>query len=272
MGSHYKNWKWHYVPDDERLTWGDASARALLRRSPAYALGACAGSRASGVEIAAGWHDDLWDAVLEFCPLAARLRLCEASRGLRGFACGSAPLRDDARSSVAVHQCCPVSPVASACVGVDLARRACGGLAGPPDVVVLVAARPWAGEVPGLRRSIRAALPATACALSTTVDVFRDPDGADRAEGVALLALRLPRPLARGQFGTVAVSECLRAARPLLKTPAQESSGPSPDALDLVALLEGEEDDDDDDDDDAPLPSDPLDLVGWMFRRARARR
>ena len=84
MDAHFRNWRWHYVQDDPSLTWGAPADRALLRRSPAYALAPGADSSCAA-RLGASWHDDLWSAVLGFCPLPARLRLAETSRGMRGF-------------------------------------------------------------------------------------------------------------------------------------------------------------------------------------------
>ena len=258
MAEQFRNWRWHYVQDDPSLTWGAPADRALLRRSPAYALAPGADSSCAA-RLGASWHDDLWSAVLGFCPLPARLRLAETSRGMRGF-CSVLGGDESRLEALAVHAQYPVSPVAAAVVGVELARVAVAQLAAPPDVVVVVAARPWADEVPAFRRSIRGALPATACSLSTVVDAFRDPrDGAVVADGVALLAIRLPRPLAPDSFGPVAVSRCLRAARPLLRL---DVNGPSPDALDLVALLDG----DDDCDDAAAAASAAPRGLRWLLR------
>ena len=85
----------------------------------------------------------------------------------------------------------------------DLARRALARLDGPPDVVVVIATRPWKDELGVLRRALRAALPATCCSLATTAS--------SKSEfAVGLLALRLARPCA--DFGAAAVE--FRVERP----------------------------------------------------------
>ena len=106
---------------------------------------------------------------------------------------------------------------------------------------MLVATPPWADEVPTLRRALRAALPATTCSLAMVAPAFRR-GAATVAEGVGLVALRLPRPV--GAFGPEAVAAVTRAV-------AEVGAGPSPDALDLVQLLDG------DDDEESPR-------VGWL--------
>ena len=97
--------------------------------------------------------------------------------------------------------------------------------------MVVLAARPWRLQLPELRAAVRRRLPPTCCALCTIAGALR-VDGII-GHGVALLALRLPRPCA--DAGRVAVAAVLRRTEQYLV----RGPGPSPDALDLVALVDG---------------------------------
>ena len=235
MRLHYNPRKWHYVPDDPSLTWGAADDRARLWRSPTYALRVDTKAAETPPEPLNG----VWAAVLEFCDLRSTLALSTTVRSLRALAANVAAV-DAARhegfaycsKNCTEHEAEDYrsgDPAES--VGAELARRAVASLAGPPDVVVVLAARPWRLQLPELRAAVRRRLPPTCCALCTIAGALR-VDGII-GHGVALLALRLPRPCA--DPGRVAVAAVLRRTEQYLV----RGAGPSPDALDLVALVDG---------------------------------
>ena len=235
MRLHYNPKKWHYVPDDPSLTWGSAEDCARLQRSPAYALHVDALTETPPEPL-----NEVWAIVLEFCDLRSTLVLAASVKSLQAMA-ASVAARERHEGFAYCATACSAdeaedyrSGEPAESVGAELARRALAPLSGPPDVVVVLAARPWRLQLPALRAAIRQRLPPTTCALCTIAGALR-VDG-DVGHGVALLAVRLPRPCA--DFGRAVVAAVLKKTEPYLV----RGAGPSPDALDLVALVDGFED------------------------------
>mmetsp|Transcript_80942 Transcript_80942/g.127452 ORF Transcript_80942/g.127452 Transcript_80942/m.127452 type:complete len:260 (+) Transcript_80942:61-840(+) len=227
-------WNWYYQPDDPNLAWGgDARLRHVQRQSPLYSLSLTPAWKPPVDKVGA-----LWYVVLQYVDLNSCLQFSETSRGMRelvaivgsreklqGFAC------------LNFH---PGDPTTCCTVAVGLARQAIAQLRAPPDIAVVVATKPWAKALPALRRAIRAVLPITACSLSTTVHTFLDHVEEAVTEGIAVLALRLPRPMKRGTFPTIAISTVIQATTPCLVA-SYSDPYQTPDALDLVALVDGDD-------------------------------
>ena len=248
---------WWYAPTDASMVFGTVTGQEIcgIRDSPLFTITKAAArapsvtattSRGGQAEIEFHVDDGVWREILSFLPLRSCLALSTTSTQWRR----SGTLgRDHGRthtSAVVDHRPPPAAPrFWQSLRGVfpdglqahvtRLLRRASERLPGPPDVVlVFLTAEKWNAWTEPVLRIVRSAVPALTAVLTATAAGLRDDtSGATVHDGIAIVTLRLGRPLER--MGPAAVAAAHAAAKALC---VHERGGAHADGLDLVRLLE----------------------------------